>query len=213
MTSQKPSLVCEVSPQTPDLRSGAEWKRLLRRTLLESRQEMPEVDRDRATRQIAERLNQRAHDEAWSRIAVFLPWRGEPDLRSLWQQWHRSGLLLALPVVVGREAALEMRYWAEDAAYAQDLMGLPVPSTGSPLVCDTWIIPCVGVGPAGERLGAGKGFYDRSMAQIVLGNPAMAARPRFIGVSFGQGEISQPFAEPHDQRLDAHLTDRGWRSF
>lgn len=213
MTSRKPSLVREVSPKTPSLRSAAELKSLLRQTLLKNRQEMPEVDRERATHQIAEMLRQRARDEAWARIAVFLPWRGEPDLRGLWQQWHGQGLSLALPVVVGREAALEMRYWAGDAVYTQDLMGLPVPATGEPLVCDTWIIPCVGVGPAGERLGAGKGFYDRSMAKTVCSDLAAPARPRLIGVSFGQGEISRPFAEPHDLHLHAHLTERGWRSF
>jgi 5-formyltetrahydrofolate cyclo-ligase len=213
MTSRKPSLVPEVSPKTSTPCSVAELKGILRQSLLKNRQEMPEIDRDRATHQIAEMLSQRARDEAWARIAVFLPWRGEPDLRGLWQQWHGQGLSLALPVVVAREAALEMRHWAGDAVYTQDLMGLPVPATGQSLVCDTWIIPCVGVGPGGERLGAGKGFYDRSMAKTVCGDLAAPARPRFIGVSFGQGEISRPFAEPHDQRLDAHLTERGWRRF
>ena len=213
MTSLETSTVSQPSQAYSNQNVEAGRKATLRRLLMSHRQEMPEFDRTLATGRIAEMLRQRAQEEFWRCVAVYLPWRGEPDLRGLWQEWQQAGLSLALPVVVGSSQALEMRHWTEGVDYASDLMGLPVPATGSPLTCDTWIIPCVGVGPTGERLGAGKGFYDRSMAQLRAAAPTGVLLPRFIGVCFGQGEAAEPFAEPHDQRLDACLTDRGWRRF
>lgn len=188
-------------------------KTALRRTLLLHRQQMSEVDRAAASIQIAQMLQQRADAQAWGQVGVYLPWRGEPDLRGLWQQWHRLGRALALPVVLAPDRPLEMRHWTEHASLVPDAMGLPVPASGRVLDCDTWVIPCVGVGPSGERLGAGKGLYDRSVAPRYAGATRLAHRPRLIGVSFGHGVIDEPFADPHDLRLDAHLTERGWRSF
>jgi 5-formyltetrahydrofolate cyclo-ligase len=211
MTSLETSTVSQSSQACSNQDVDAGRKATLRRTLISHRQEMPEFDRTLATSRIAAMLRQRAQEESWRCVAVYLPWRGEPDLRSLWQEWQQAGLSLALPVVVGSSQALEMRHWTGGADFASDLMGLPVPATGSPLTCDTWIIPCVGVGPTGERLGAGKGFYDRSIAGLRAAEPTGVLRPRFIGICFGRGEIAEPFAEPHDQRLDACLTERGWR--
>lgn len=213
MTSLETSTVSQPSQahSNPNVEAGR--KATLRRILIGDRQEMPEFDRTLATSRIAAMLRQRAREESWRCVAVYLPWRGEPDLRGLWQEWQQAGLSLALPAVVGSSQALEMRHWTEAAGFTPDLMGLPVPATGSPLTCDTWIIPCVGVGPTGERLGAGKGFYDRSIAKLRAAEPTGVLRPQFIGICFGRAEIAEPFAEPHDQRLDACLTDRGWRCF
>ncbi len=213
MTSPGVNPALQMSDQTPRELSVAARKLALRRSLLLDRQQLPEVDRAAAASDMADMLRLQARRESWRRIAVYLPWRYEPDLRALWREWQCSGLLLALPVVVSSNQALEMRLWTEDTVYARDAMGLPVPAAGPALACDTWLIPCVGVGPQGERLGAGKGLYDRSMAAARRNELSGLARPRFIGLSFGHGQIAEPFAEAHDQPLDAHLTELGWRSF
>ena len=199
---------------TSVLAETAANKAALRRHLLSYRQQMEGVDRQKATVTLLQGLQSRARDEAWQRVAVYLPWRDEPDLRPLWRHWQRTGLCLALPVVVEAQAPLVMRAWAEDAVMAKDAMGLPVPAAGAVLDCDTWVIPCVGIGPGGERLGAGMGFYDRSIAAVLgaEGQPP-PVRPRFVGLCFSHGLIAQPFGEPHDARLDACLTERGWSDF
>lgn len=206
-----PGLRDDVAPRS-DQQAIAARKAALRRTLLGYRHQMPLVDRQKAASHMAAALRERADRESWQRIAVYLPWREEPDLQPLWQEWQRAGRTLALPVVLAVGAPLEMRSWAEGATLIQDALGLPVPAEGAVVACDTWLIPCLGIGPAGERLGAGKGLYDRSMAQALRAHPR-PARPRFIGLGFAQGLIDQPFAEPHDVRLDACLTELGWRGF
>jgi 5-formyltetrahydrofolate cyclo-ligase len=179
----------------------------LRERLLEQRENMLPDDRRAAEKRIAHALSAPAVMEQWNRVAVFLPWRGEPDLMSTWKAWHARGIALALPVVMARDAPLVMQAWQPGAALIRDAMGLQVPDGAQSLECDTWVVPCVGVDAHGARLGAGKGFYDRTVA--TLARPW----PRLVGVCFEHAVHGQAFGEPHDLRLDTCITETGVRQF
>ncbi len=179
----------------------------LRRRLLEQRERLSQDQRRAAEKAIADTLSAKAVTQGWSRIAVFLPWRGEPDLMSMWKAWHARGMLLALPVVVSRDAPLVMQLWQPGASLIRDAMGLQVPAESQTLRCDTWLIPCVGIDAQGGRLGAGKGFYDRTIA--VTPRPW----PRLIGICFDHALHGEAVSESHDLQLDACVTESGWRDF
>jgi 5-formyltetrahydrofolate cyclo-ligase len=179
----------------------------LRQELMALRERMSAVDRRGAEKRIADTLSACAVTEGWSSVAVFLPWRGEPDLMSTWRAWHARGIRLALPVVVAHDAPLIMQEWQPGAPLIRDVMGLSVPAQSKALVCDTWLVPCVGIDINGARLGAGKGFYDRTIATTPR------PWPRLIGVCFASALHPGAFADPHDLRLDACVTEDGLRSF
>jgi 5,10-methenyltetrahydrofolate synthetase len=124
----------------------------LRRRLLEQRTALAQEDRRVAEKAIADALSAKAVTQGWSRIAVFLPWRGEPDLMSMWKAWHARGMQLALPVVMRRDAPLIMQLWQPGASMVRDVMGLQVPDGTQILDCDTWLVPCVGIDRIGGRL-------------------------------------------------------------
>ena len=182
----------------------------LRSDLMQQRERLPQAERLVAEKKIADALSARAVMERWLQVAVFLPWRGEPDLMSTWRAWHARGLRLALPVVVAQDAPLVMQEWQPGGALIRDAMGLQVPDQTQTLACDTWVIPCVGVDVNGGRLGAGKGFYDRTAAALRMTHTDL---PRLIGVCFDYALSSHSFAEPHDLRLDACVTELGWHDF
>jgi 5-formyltetrahydrofolate cyclo-ligase len=179
----------------------------LRKRLVVEREQMPQEQRRAAEKKIADVLSARAVLQGWQRVAVFLPWRGEPDLMATWRAWHGRGLVLALPVVVAQGQPLVMQQWRPGAPLIQDAMGLSVPQKTPSLMCDTWLVPCVGIDPQGRRLGAGKGFYDRTIAAT------QTPWPRLIGVCFGHALQAENFGEPHDLLLDACVTEQGWRPF
>ena len=179
----------------------------LRRRLLEARTQMPTEDRRAAEKKIADTLSTQAIMQCWSTVAVFLPWRGEPDLMATWRAWYARGIELALPVVVARDQPLVMSHWQPGAALTHDAMGLAVPAASSALSCDTWLVPCVGVDRSGARLGAGKGFYDRTIAAT------RRPWPRLVGVCFQSAMHDTLFSEPHDLRLDACVTETGLHTF
>lgn len=179
----------------------------LREKLLGFRESMLPDDRRAAEKKIADALSAEAVLQQWQRVAVFLPWRGEPDLMSTWRAWHARGIALALPVVVSREAPLVMQAWQPGAALIRDAMGLAVPERSESLLCDTWVVPCVGVDARGTRLGAGKGFYDRTIASMPR------PWPRLVGVCFEHGMDDRVFGQSHDLLLDACVTEAGVRRF
>lgn len=185
----------------------SERKVALRKQLLQARREMPGPMRARAESLISATLAARAAADQWKTVAVFLPWRGEPDLVATWKAWDGQGLHLALPVVVSQQAPLVMHAWRPGEPLIHDAMGMEVPARTAALVCDTWLIPCVGIDPAGARLGAGKGFYDRTVSDL------RGERPRLVGISFECGRSAEYFGEPHDLRLDACVTEEGWHTF
>ncbi len=179
----------------------------LRRSLLKRREELPPDERRLAEKKIADALSAQAVMQGWSRVAVFLPWRAEPDLMATWRAWHARGIDLALPVVVAKDAPLLMQSWQPGAALIRDAMGLDVPKDTPELDCDIWLIPCVGIDRLGTRLGAGKGFYDRTVGQI------KGKKPKLIGVCHSFAVGLAPFGEPHDCVLDACVSDAGWHEF
>jgi 5-formyltetrahydrofolate cyclo-ligase len=185
-------------------------KKELRQRLLNQRQALLGSDRQHAQKCIAKFLADRAAAMGWKSAAVFLPWRGEPDLLKTWQAWHQAGLQLALPTVVLRGAPLTMRPWQPTDPLTQDAMGLQAPLEDQyrpSLDCQVWIIPCVGVGLDGARLGAGMGFYDRTLSTLKKPHPML------IGVCFDFAKGLPAFAEPHDLKLNALVTESGWVEF
>jgi 5-formyltetrahydrofolate cyclo-ligase len=185
-------------------------KNRLRQQLLNQRQAFAASDRQQAEKCIANFLQARALSQGWKRTAVFLPWRGEPDLIQTWQGWHQAGMQLALPTVIERGAPLTMRPWQPGSRLTQDAMGLSVPIEDPQqpsLDCQVWIIPCVGVDQDGARLGAGMGFYDRTINALALPHPLL------IGVCFDFAKGLAPFGQAHDLRLNALATESGWIDF
>ena len=65
------------------------------------------------------------------------------------------------------------------------------------------VVPCLGFGPGGVRLGYGGGFFERMLASL-------QPRPLSVGVSYGHGFL--PFLRlgaREIQPLDAMLTEDG----
>lgn len=186
--------------------SKSDW----RTYLVKHRLALGGTERGSAERRIADQLSARAVLEDWARVLVFLPWKGEPDLMMVWRAWSRRGLELGLPVVEAHASPLRLVGWQPGKALLKDLMGLPIPQESEEKDFDTWVLPCVGVDREGHRIGAGKGFYDRTIeALLARGHP----RPRIVGVCFEAARLNVVLGEAHDLQLDAVLTEAGWFDF
>jgi 5-formyltetrahydrofolate cyclo-ligase len=132
-------------------------------------------------------------------IGVYWPLRGEPDLSSAYAELADSGVRLALPVVVERDAALGFSQWTPGEAMLADRMGVAVPAAlrmiGRP---PALLIPCLGFNAGRYRLGYGGGYYDRTLEA--------APRPLTVGVAYACQQAAFASA-PHDVALDLVLTE------
>ena len=177
-------------------------KKTLRRQLQAERQSL--IDRHQRAMHLQEVLRVWLVGRTDTAIGAYWPIKGEFDALPALFRWseadprHRIGL----PVVDKATKQLTFQLWYPGCEMEDDAYGIPKPK-GAPVFQPTLLlVPCVGYGPRGVRLGYGGGFYDRTLATL---DP----RPTTVGLAYSQGWLPWLQAEPHDVPLDTVLTDEG----
>ncbi len=142
-------------------------------------------------------------------IAAFWPTQGEPDLRPLLTQWvEEEGLNVCLPVVEQANAPLAFYEWTPETPMEPGRYGIEIPISRKAPLPDIVLVPTLGYTRQGDRIGYGKGYYDRTLAALKQQNHAFTS----VGIAWAVGDLSGMAYQPaaHDQRLDTILTDKGW---
>jgi 5-formyltetrahydrofolate cyclo-ligase len=137
-------------------------------------------------------------------IGAYWPIKGEFDALPALYRWAEPdpSRRIGLPVIDKATRQLSFHVWFPGCDMEEDAYGIPKPR-GTPRFEPTLLlVPCVGYGPNGVRLGYGGGFYDRTLATL-------QPRPRTVGVAYSHGFVPWLTPEPHDVPLDAVLTDEG----
>lgn len=144
-------------------------------------------------------------------IAAFWSLPEEPELQPLLNKWalEDNGIQLSLPCISKKETALYFRPWDMDTPMKNGCYDIPEPDTDSLAPKpDIILVPTLGYTRQGDRLGYGKGYYDRTLAALKEAYHPFVS----IGIAWACGDLSKESYEPqpHDQPLDAILTDLGW---
>ena len=151
----------------------------------------------------------RAGAAAPSVIAGFWPLDQEPDLLELYRQWHEQGMLIVLPVMQS-DHSLHFHPWRPEMTMQQRRFGVREPELSQDTAPDVMLIPTLGFTTRGDRVGYGKGFYDRTLANLRKQQQQLMT----IGVAWDCGNIDEisPSYQPanHDQPLDAIITPQAW---
>ena len=143
-------------------------------------------------------------------IGAYWPIKGEFDPLPALHRWKEDGELtdqpqrrrIGLPVINKTHKTLTFHAWYPGCEMVEDAYRIPKPK-GTELVIPTLLlVPCVGYGPGGYRLGYGGGFYDRTLA-------ILEPRPYTVGLGFTEGFIADFEPQPHDQPLDTIINDNG----
>ncbi|MBU2134644.1 MAG: 5-formyltetrahydrofolate cyclo-ligase [Alphaproteobacteria bacterium] len=138
-------------------------------------------------------------------VAGYIAQGAELDPGPLMAVLAKTGVSLALPAAASRDAPLIFRAWTPGAALSPDAFGIPAPLADQPQVSPTaLIVPLLAFDRRGGRLGQGAGVYDRAIAALGAGY-----RPFLLGLAYAGQEVEDLPLEPHDQRLDAILTEAG----
>jgi 5-formyltetrahydrofolate cyclo-ligase len=131
----------------------------------------------------------------------------ELDPRPLLDRLRAGGARLALPVCEGLDQPLIFRLRNAADALVPDALGVPAPPPSAPLVTpDLVIAPLLAFDRRGGRLGQGGGHYDRTLARLRAEGPVFV-----LGLAYAGQELDAVPGEAHDQRLDAILTENGYR--
>ena len=177
-------------------------KKALRRELQAERQAMP--DRHQRSVRLQEVLRVWLVSRPERSIGAYWPIKGEFDALPALFRWSEAdpSRRIGLPVVDRDSKQLRFHVWYPGCAMEEDAFGIPKPKDTEAFEPELLLVPCVGFGPGGLRLGYGGGFYDRTLA-------ALAPRPFCAGLGYAHGFIPWLTAEPHDVPLDALLSEDG----
>lgn len=142
-------------------------------------------------------------------VAGYWPLHHELDPRPLMSAFLDTGVRLCLPVMLRDDAPLIFRSWRPGDRLETGVFGVEEPTDRAPeTVPDLVLVPLVGIDRQGMRLGFGKGYYDRTLAALRAQGPVRA-----VGVAYPEQCVDRVPCEPHDQALDALVTDTGWTTF
>jgi 5-formyltetrahydrofolate cyclo-ligase len=137
-------------------------------------------------------------------IGAYWPIKGEFDALPALFRWSEAEAdrRIGLPVINRETKQLRFHVWFPGCPMEEDAYGIPKPKDTEAFEPQLLLVPCVGFGPNGLRLGYGGGFYDRTLA-------ALQPRPFTVGVGYAHGFVPWLEGEPHDVPLDAVLTEDG----
>ncbi|WP_372526238.1 5-formyltetrahydrofolate cyclo-ligase [Piscinibacter sp.] len=137
-------------------------------------------------------------------IGAYWPIKGEFDPLPALYRWSEADerRRIGLPVVDRAAGSLRFHVWYPGCPTELDAFDIPKPKGTEVFDPQLLLLPCVGYGPEGVRLGYGGGFYDRTLA-------ALEPRPTTVGLCYSNGFLPLLRAGYDDLPLDALLTDDG----
>jgi 5-formyltetrahydrofolate cyclo-ligase len=184
-------------------RKPAEAKATLRYDALGRRDALDPAYRREASEGIALIVAQVLSAAPPAIVSGFLPIRSEIDPRPAMAALAARGHRLALPCVT--PDGLVFRLWRPGDPLRKAGFGLSEPEAAAPAVDpDIMLVPLAAFDRRGHRIGYGAGHYDRAIARL-----SAMRRPLAVGLSFAAQEVEQVPDEPHDQPLDAIVTEGG----
>ena len=184
-----------------------------RRRLKRARAALVGDERVAAERAIVRALGQLGVFRRGTRIAVYLPMRGEVDVRPAIEAAWRCGVAVFVPSIVSRRRArMVFVPWTPNGPRRRNAYGIEEPVARAARVpalrLDAVVLPVVGFDRRGNRLGMGAGYYDRALRRR-LDPTRRWCRPRLIGVAFACQELPAIAVSPWDVPLDLIVTERG----
>jgi 5-formyltetrahydrofolate cyclo-ligase len=173
-------------------------KQALRTGLLARRETMTDADRSAAGLGLAGQAR-----TAWPTaraIAIYLAIGGEPPTGPAIEAFRRAGARVLVPVVDGD--LLDWAAYDEPAILTRGSLGIPEPlgdrvGDGAIAQADVVLVPALAVDRSGNRLGRGRGYYDRTLAAVTA--PVVA-------VVYDEERLESIPVEAHDVAVDGILT-------
>ena len=186
-----------------------EERKALREKLIAARQALP--DRLELAVQLQSVLRTWLVSRRESSIGAYWPIKGEFDPLPALYRWSEGGpegspRRIGLPVADKATGELRFHVWFPGCPMELDAYDIPKPKDTDEFKPALLLVPCVGFGPGGIRLGYGGGFYDRTLSELT-------PRPLTIGIGYAHGFLPLLRGGPDDLPLDVVLTEEGemWR--
>lgn len=129
-------------------------------------------------------------------VAVYSPIKGEVPTYLIVKELQNLGVTVAYPYAMANG---NMRFHEYVGAFVADDLDIPT-ATGEEVTPTVLFVPLVAFDRDGNRLGYGKGYYDKALAKLAV--------IRTIGLAYSWQEIAALPTAKHDVPLHQIWTER-----
>jgi len=139
-------------------------------------------------------------------FSSYRPIGSELDPGPLAERLVSQGWTLTLPVTPPADGPETLKFyaWTQGEVLQAGSLGIEEPAAHTQALWpDLILVPLLAFNRQGGRLGYGKGHFDRTLAMLRQDRQVKA-----VGLAYAEQEVAQLPLEPHDQPLDAILTER-----
>ncbi len=172
-------------------------KKELRKEIRARKRDIPVNELREMSRLACERLLAYERLSNASTVMMYYPLSDEVDVTPVIEQLAENGKTVVLPQVTG-EATMVLRRYTGKADLQEGAFGIMEPCGeifSDYETIDVAIIPGMAFDRRGNRLGRGKGYYDRFL-------PLLPARVYKIGICFPFQLLDDIPMEEHDIKMD-----------
>ncbi len=177
----------------------------LREQLLNRREAIPQKEYQRTSSAIVRRLQELPEYVEAETIHCYVSMnsRREVDTRGLIKEMLSQDKSVAVPVTNFDDGTLTHIHLTSFELLEKNKWGVLEPASGDQFAAEEMelvIVPMVGGDRQGNRLGYGKGFYDRFLSNVSC--------PK-IGLLFERNVVEEIPVDKHDIPLDKIITEQG----
>jgi 5-formyltetrahydrofolate cyclo-ligase len=188
-------------------------RQALRRELRDRRRAIQGAARSRAARQLAHQVDAARLLHPGTRVGLYLATAEEIDTTPLLRLARTRGCRIALPRIVSlRHDRMCFHDWGGEVR--RGAFGIHEPLGGNMRAArelDVVFLPLVGFDLRGNRIGMGRGFYDRHFAHRL--RRGRYRRPLLVGLAYDVQQVAALPRAAHDVPLDAIVTQSSVRRF
>jgi len=178
-------------------------KNNLRKQMLDVRAESAARDPD-AAEKLADVFPMKLFERYGPVVAHYLPMRDELSPAPLMKRLSYAGAQSALPRLED-DGTMSFRLWETGDTLAEGPFGLLEPASAAPIVEPSLVlVPLLAFDALGNRLGYGKGHYDRALAALRAKGRAFAC-----AIAYKAQMLDVIPSESHDEPLDWAATEQG----
>lgn len=140
-------------------------------------------------------------------IAFYYPINNELDCLPLLEKLRVKNHEICFPVTKNKNCSMIFRLWQLGEELIDGEFDIKTPNDNALILQpDIIIIPLVAYDKKGNRLGYGKGYYDRTIAQ-------MDKKPLLVGYAYAMQQVEHIEHESHDVPLDYIVNEKQVRRF
>ena len=137
-----------------------------------------------------------------SSIAIYHPIKSEISPLKLIEICKRLSIKICLPVIHKNNNELIFSKFDNGINIKKNKYGIFEPTQLSQIIPDIIFVPMIGFDENLNRLGYGKGFYDRTISKL-----RKLKKIFVIGLAYDNQMVQSIPAENHDEKMDIILTD------